>query len=209
MAELPVLYTFIRCPYAMRARMALIYAGIEFDAREVELSNKPPQLLKVSPKGTVPVLVFPDGTVLEQSMDIIRWAVQQHDPDGWTSYPEDIRAQIDHLILTNDSIFKDNLNHYKYPTRYPSDPNSAEFYRHECEKFINYLEDLLMGHDYLFGNTPSIADIALFPFVRQFSMVDPEWFLDAPYQRIQEWLFKISDSRIFEIAMQKVILWHE
>lgn len=209
MAELPILYTFLRCPYAMRARMALIYAGIDFNTREVDLSNKPAQLLKVSPKGTVPVLILNDGTVLEHSMDIIRWALQQNDPEGWTKYPDDIKEQIDRLVLINDSIFKDNLNHYKYPNRYPDDPNGAEFYRHECEKFINYLEDLLMGHDYFFGYTPSIADIALFPFVRQFSMVDPEWFLTAPYQRIQDWLFKLSNSKMFEQAMQKVILWQE
>lgn len=209
MAELPILYTFLRCPYAMRARLALIYAGIAYDAREVDLSNKPAALLKASPKGTVPVLILTDGTVLEQSMDIIRWAVAQNDPQGWLNYPAEVKQQIDNLIIINDRTFKDNLNRYKYPNRSLNDTNSTEFYRAECEKFVRYLEDLLLGHEYLFGNTPSIADIALFPFVRQFSMVDPEWFLTAPYQRIQEWLFHISDSAMFEQAMHKVTVWQE
>jgi len=195
--KLPVLYTLIRCPYAMRARLALAYAKINFEAREVDLKNKPAHLLKISPKGTVPVLLLPDNTVLEQSLDIMRWALPEFTTD----------AVMEALIAANDNSFTKSLNHYKYPNRYPDDPNSVQFYRSQCEDFLAPLEQRLAQTEFLFGDKLSLADLALFPFVRQFSIVDPDWFASAPYLQLRNWLATISSMELYNIAMLKHVLW--
>ena len=205
--NLPILYTFIRCPYAMRARLALAYAQIKYEPREVDLSNKPAHLLEISPKGTVPVLLLQDKTVLEQSLDIMRWALKQNDPQGLNDYPEEELADMENLITANDTKFTKDLNHYKYPNRYPDDPNNIEFYRANCAKFIRPLEQRLSETKYLFGDKLSLADFAVFPFVRQFSIVDPNWFASAPFPQIRDWLENISNSQIFETTMQKFAPW--
>jgi glutathione S-transferase len=188
----------------MRARLALAYAGIKYEAREVDLKNKPQHLLEISPKGTVPVLLLTNNTIIDQSLDIIRWAVKQHDPDGWIMLTADQSTQIDKLINRNDTEFTKLLNHYKYPTRYPDDPNSVAYYRSKCEEFLQALESKLQQTKYLFADKLSIADIALFPFVRQFSMVEPDWFSQSSYSKLQQWLLNITNSNIYEIAMQKL-----
>jgi glutathione S-transferase len=195
---LPILYSYRRCPYAMRARMALKYAGIEVEIREISLREKPVSMLQVSPKGTVPVLVLPEGTVLEQSLDIMQWALSQRDLDGWLSADE---TQMLDLIAENDGEFKCALDRYKYPARYTENVQGA--YRAQGEMFLNKLEARLMQTNYLFKNTITLADIAIFPFVRQFAAVDSAWFERAPYPKLKAWLEGLVNSALFVSIMQK------
>ena len=192
---LPILYSYRRCPYAMRARMALKLAGIDVEIREISLRDKPAHMLQVSPKATVPVLVLQDGTVIEQSLDIMHWALQQHALGANTS------ASADTLISENDTAFKQALDAYKYPERYPSKTQIQ--HRTEGEVFLQKLENLLLENVYLFSTTPSLADIAILPFVRQFAAVDPAWFETASYPKLQAWLNRLVESELFISVMEK------
>ena len=168
------LFSFRRCPYAMRARMALRYASVPVEIVEVSLKDKPAQMLALSPKGTVPVLNA-DGVVIDESLQIMRWALAQNDPDDWLLAGDSFAALwMEKLIEGNDQIFKSALNRYKYAERYPERPMEA--YRAEGALFLQKLDELLEGLDYLLADHPSLADIALLPFVRQFAHVDREWF---------------------------------
>ena len=195
------LYSFRRCPYAMRARMALRYSGVAVDIVEVSLKAKPAEMLALSGKGTVPVLSA-DGRVIDESLDIMRWALAQNDPQDWLLKDDPAgQAHIADLIESNDQTFKVHLNRYKYAERYPEQP--MEFYRAEGEVFLRQLEELLEGRDYLLAAHPSLADIALMPFVRQFAHVDREWFAQTPYVRLQDWLQRFLESDLFTGVMQK------
>lgn len=198
----PVLYSFRRCPYAMRARMALAYAGITCEMRDILLRDKPDHMLEISPKGTVPVLLLPDGTVLEESLDIMYWALDQNDPDGWRNI-DDKKSEA--LIHENDTSFKHALNLYKYPDRDTS--RSQQEYREAGEAFLQRLEDNLKESPYLLGGKVSIADIALFPFIRQFAGVDTEWFESASYPHLKKWLNSHLESDLFATAMTKYTPW--
>ncbi|VEG91774.1 glutathione S-transferase [Legionella spiritensis] len=198
-----ILYTFRRCPYAMRARMALYYAGIDVHIREVSLKNKPQAMLDVSPKGTVPVLVLPDGNVIDESVDIMRWALAQNDPDSW--YPDTLRQQSDSLIKINDNQFKPILDGYKYPQR--SEKQDPLYYREQAESYLKALDDQLSNTRYLVTNNMNIADVALFPFIRQFAMVDKRWFDKAPYPHLQAWLMSFQSSELFAAVMEKYQPW--
>jgi len=207
-----ILYTFRRCPYAIRARMALACAGIDFEVREVVLKHKPQQLLDASPKATVPVLIRDDGVVLDESMDIIHWALAVNDPAGWKDFSDDELAAMSELIEENDRVFKDHLDHYKYSDRFEA--ASKLEYREQGEVFLAKLEGMLMlgsfmkgTSSYLFGDRVSYADIAIFPFVRQFANVEPAWFRTAPYPRLREWLTDHLESRLFASVMQKYPAW--
>lgn len=195
------LYSFRRCPYAMRARMALRYSGVAVDIVEVSLKAKPAEMLALSSKGTVPVLSV-DGRVIDESLDIMRWALAQNDPQDWLlkadpQGPERIAA----LIEENDQAFKVHLNRYKYAERYPEQPMEA--YRAEGEVFLRKLDELLADRAYLLTDHPSLADAALMPFIRQFAHVDREWFAQTPYQRLQEWLQRFLESDLFTSIMKK------
>ena len=195
------LYSFRRCPYAMRARMALRYAGVPVEIVEVSLKNKPAQMLALSPKGTVPVLNA-DGVVIDESLQIMRWALAQNDPDDWMLAGDSFAALwMEKLIEGNDQIFKSALNRYKYAERYPEQPMEA--YRAEGALFLQKLDELLQGRDYLLAGHPSLADIALLPFVRQFAHVDREWFAQTPYVRLQVWLQRFLESDLFTSIMKK------
>ncbi|PYY68479.1 glutathione S-transferase [Pseudomonas jessenii] len=195
------LYSFRRCPYAMRARMALRYSGVAVDIVEVSLKAKPAEMLALSGKGTVPVLSA-DGRVIDESLDIMRWALAQNDPQDWLLKDDpDAAAQIAPLIEQNDQVFKLHLNRYKYAERYPEQP--MEVYRGEGEVFLRRLEALLEGRDYLLADHPSLADVALMPFVRQFAHVDREWFAQTPYLRLQAWLQRLLESELFTSIMKK------
>ncbi|EJM92014.1 glutathione S-transferase [Pseudomonas sp. GM74] len=195
------LYSFRRCPYAMRARMALRYSGVAVDIVEVSLKAKPAEMLALSGKGTVPVLSV-DGRVIDESLDIMRWALAQNDPQDWLLKDDpDAAAQIAPLIEQNDQVFKVHLNRYKYAERYPEQP--MEVYRGEGEVFLQRLEALLEGRDYLLADHPSLADVALMPFVRQFAHVDREWFAQTRYRRLQDWLQRFLESELFTSIMKK------
>jgi glutathione S-transferase len=195
------LYSFRRCPYAMRARMALRYCEVVVDIVEVSLKAKPVEMLALSSKGTVPVLNA-DGQVIDESLDIMRWAVARHDPQDWL-LKDDPQGQlaIEALIEENDQGFKVHLNRYKYAERYPQQPMA--FYRAEGEVFLRKLEELLEGRDYLLTDHPSLADVALMPFIRQFAHVDREWFAQTPYRRLQAWLQRFLESDLFTSVMAK------
>jgi glutathione S-transferase len=195
---LPILYSYRRCPYAMRARMALWVAKIQLEVREVSLRDKPAHLLQISPKGTVPVLQLPDSTVLEQSLDIMQWALAQNDPQGWLSADRDAMSR---LIAINDGDFKKALDRYKYPERYPE--QSQDFYRQQGEQFLQLLETALQQHRFLLGDAASMTDVAIFPFIRQFAAVDAEWFAGSAYGQLRVWLDGWLESALFADVMQK------
>ncbi|MCU0071201.1 glutathione S-transferase [Pseudomonas koreensis] len=191
------LYSFRRCPYAMRARMALRYSGVPVEIVEVSLKAKPAEMLAISPKGTVPVLDA-GGQVIDESLEIMRWALAQNDPDDWLLGGD---SRIAELIEANDQVFKIHLNRYKYAERYPEQPMEA--HRAEGALFLQKLDDLLEGREYLLANHPSLADVALLPFVRQFAHVDRDWFAQTPYVRLQAWLQQFLESELFTGIMKK------
>ena len=191
------LYSFRRCPYAMRARMALRYSGVPVDIVEVSLKAKPAAMLAISPKGTVPVLNA-GGRVIDESLEIMRWALAQNDPDDWLLAGD---SRIAELIEANDQGFKVHLNRYKYAERYPEQP--MEVYRAEGALFLQSLDELLTDRDYLLTDHTSLADVALLPFVRQFAHVDREWFAQTPYVRLQVWLQRLLESELFTSVMKK------
>jgi glutathione S-transferase len=198
---LPILYTFRRCPYAIRARLAIINSQIEVAMHEVELRNKPPALLACSPKGTVPVLVLPDGRVIDESLDIMRWALAIHDPGRWLGDSADLTPAMSALIAENDGPFKRNLDRYKYANRYPEQP--LEYHRAQAELFLDKLDNLLIASQYLCSNEITIADMAIMPFVRQLAAVDPGWFAQSRYARLRAWLDGLLQLPLFAAVMQK------
>jgi len=204
-ATLPILYSFRRCPYAIRARLAIARAQTPVELREVALRDKPEQLLTHSPKGTVPVLVLPDGRVLEQSLEIMHWALHQHDPDHWLPTSPEQQTACDALIAHNDDPFKTHLDHYKYAVRHPEHP--AEHYRQQGQQTLAALEARLCRHSGLVADPIGLADIALFPFIRQFAFVDKHWFDRAPYPQLQRWLQTLLDSALFATVMDKQRPW--
>jgi glutathione S-transferase len=197
----PILYSYRRCPYAMRARMALRYANIDVEIREITLREKPAHMLSVSPKGTVPVLVLASGQVLEQSLDIMDWALEQSDVHEWIIQDQEVQKLTANLIATNDGAFKQALDKYKYAIRFPESP--PDVYRASGEDFLRRLELLLQQNNYLCRKTISKADVAIFPFVRQFSMVDEDWFEAANFPALKVWLNGLLNSMLFEEVMQK------
>ena len=182
----PVLYSFRRCPYAMRARMALYSSGIVCELREVVLRNKPETMLALSPKGTVPVLLTCEGKVIDESLDIMLWALRQNDPEDWLSPQHGSLEGMLALIERNDFEFKDHLDRYKYPVRYEGVDTVQE--RTKGELFLQDLEQHLSKNSCLFGAKLSLADFAIAPFVRQFANVDKSWFDQTPYTGVQDWL---------------------
>lgn len=196
-----ILYSFRRCPWAMRARLALRYAGCPVEVREVSLKAKPAELLALSPKGTVPVLDTGER-VLEESLDIMRWALAFDDPQDWRLTNDPAGAlQADELIARNDSTFKAQVNLYKYAERYPR--FDREHYRREAEPWLAELEGLLTGRPYLLATHPSLADAALLPLMRQFAGVQPQWFAEAPYPRLRAWLQGWLESPLFQSIMAR------
>jgi glutathione S-transferase len=195
---LPLLYTFRRCPYAIRARLAIAVSGVAVEQLEVSLRDKPAAMLALSPKGTVPVLRLTDGTVLEESLDIMRWALAGGDPENWLQ--ADVSATND-LIATNDGSFKQALDRYKYAERHPE--KSRADHRADAETFLTRLDQQLVGQSFLFGNAISLADAAIFPFVRQCAGVDRDWFDRSPYARLRAWLVSWESSVLFERVMRR------
>lgn len=204
---LPILYSFRRCPYAMRARTALSVSGIAVEHREVVLRDKPAALLLASAKGSVPVLVLADGQVLAESWDIMLWALRYHDPNNWLGVNECHVTDAMALLQENDFVFKRALDRYKYPEKFPE--QSQSFYRAQGEEFLQQLQSRLSTHAYLLGDAITVADAALWPFVRQFAAVDAGWFGVAPYPQLRAWLKAFVASSLFVQVMQKMPPWQE
>ena len=201
----PVLYSFRRCPYAMRARLALRVSGHAVEHREIELKNKPDAMLQAWPKGTVPVLVLNDGAVLEQSLDIMRWALERHDPEAWLPTDEASRQDAGALIAQNDGDFKHHLDRYKYPHRY----ELADGFEHRAQAavFLGTLALRLAANAYLSGPHFSIADAAIAPFVRQFAHTDKAWFAQQDWPALAQWLAAFEASAAFAQVMEKHPVW--
>ncbi|NJM64882.1 MAG: glutathione S-transferase [Acaryochloris sp. RU_4_1] len=205
MPSYPILYSFRRCPYAMRARLALSISGQVCELREVVLRDKPPELLAISPKGTVPVLVVGDGSVLEESLEIMIWALQKKDPQGWLRPDHESMAMMQALIGECDGGFKYHLDRYKYPQRYAG--VDAQEHRGQGSQFLAQLNTQLETTPYLFGDRVSLADRAIAPFVRQFASCDRSWFNQQPWPKLQDWLTTFLDSEGFQQIMQKYPKW--
>ena len=205
MSQSPVFYTFRRCPYCMRAHMALDYAGIPLEIREVDLNNLPAEALAVSPHATVPSLVLDENNFMDESWDIMKWAVRQNDPDRWLGRNEEFLQDTEMLVETNDYSFKEDLEHYKYAERYPAHP--MEYYRQRGEAFLQELEDMLDDNRYLLASHITVADIAVLPFIRQFVMVDQDWFDKVPYPKLKAWLNSLLQTEWFKHASEKREIW--
>jgi glutathione S-transferase len=182
----------------MRARMALLVCGTVFELREIKLSAKPPEMIAASPKATVPVLVLPDGRVLDESLDIMRWALGTHDPAGWLAGDDTT------LIAANDGPFKHHLDRYKYADRHGSD---GDTHRAAALGHVERLEDRLTVQTYLSGSTFGLTDAAILPFVRQFAEVDRAWFDAQPLPRVHAWLAQYLDDPLFEAVMARFPMW--
>lgn len=196
----PILWTFRRCPYAMRARLAIQSAGVEVELREILLRDKPDAFLAASPKGTVPVVE--DGeTVIEESLDVMHWALAQNDPEAWLDMPD---PGLD-LIAQTDGPFKTALDRTKYAVRYPDVDVVEE--RHKAGTFLAMLESQLADTPYLFGDAPRLADMAILPFVRQFAHTDLNWFAAQPWPAVARWLEAFKTSDRFRKIMTKYPQW--
>ena len=201
----PILYSFRRCPYAIRARLAIRVSRVPVVLREVVLRDKPAALLLASAKATVPVLQLPDGRVLEQSLDIMRWALEQHDPQGWLGLHEQ-EAEARALIALNDGPFKQALDRYKYALRHAERPQGA--WRDDAvEMMLAPLNARLAHRPFLLRDTASLADMAIVPFIRQFAAVEPLWFDSAPLQPLQAWMNRIVSSELFDSVMGRFTAW--
>ncbi len=199
-----LLYSFRRCPYAMRARMALKASGANPEVREIILRDKPSQMLEASPKGTVPVLILQDGTIIDESLDIMFYTLEKNDPYNL------LACDIDHandLIKENDTEFKHHLDRYKYPNRYEN--TEAEHHKEFACKTLEKINKLLLKNNFILGDLATIADIALFPFIRQFAHVDKEWFFNNEYTALQNWLNYHLETPLFKSIMKKLKPWQQ
>lgn len=195
----PILYSFRRCPYAMRARLALAVSGTRYEMREISLRAKPAAMLTASAKGTVPVLVLPEGEVIDQSLDIMRWALTNCDPEGW------LERDDPSLISANDGSFKHDLDRYKYPDRHDAD---AHDHREHGLRFLRDLDARLSVSTFFGGAAWGMTDAAIVPFVRQFSGVDPDWFAAQRLPHLRRWLQGILGSGLFQSIMVRAPLWN-
>jgi glutathione S-transferase len=193
-----VLYSYVRCPYAARARLALIFAGINCQLREVDLAHKPAEMLQLSPKGSVPVLQLADGRVIDESLDIMHWATTF--TVGANLLPIDIDAQANmaELIRWLDNDF--SKQSFRYRFRLANDPHPPIYYRNQAEEFLSVLEAYLNQNRYIFGDSLSLGDLAVYPFLRSFVDVEPEWFVNTPYAHLHRWLALMSENKIVQQA---------
>lgn len=204
--DLPILYSFRRCPYAMRARLSLSSSGEKYLLREIVLRDKPAEMIAASPKATVPVLHLQTGEVIDQSLDIMRWTLARNDPEGWLSPNGGTLAEMEALIEECESAFKPQLDRYKYATRYGEDTDPL-FHREQACLYLNKLNARLENSAHLFGDEARLADFAIFPFVRQFANTDRAWFDAQTFKPLQEWLSNHLNSERFQKIMTKWPVW--
>lgn len=204
--NLPVLYSFRRCPYAMRARLGLVASQTKVELREILLRDKPEHMLTLSPKGTVPVLWLPDGSVIDESIDVMLWALRQRDPLGWLDLTAEQRVEADELVAQLDGPFKHHLDRYKYSNRYEN--CDSQEHLEACLSILDQWNERLRGHSYLLGAHAKYVDYALLPFVRQFRIADPLFFDQA--QRlacVRSWLNRYLESSFYNAIMPKFPQW--
>jgi glutathione S-transferase len=198
----PVLYSFRRCPYAMRARMAIILASVECELREVLLKNKPEEMLRISPKGTVPVLTF-NNQVIDESMDIINWVLQK-DSSKFFSYSITESEFSNYFIELFDKKFKYHLDRYKYASRYEKTNDDHQI---ECLKILLELDQYINSKPWIFGTIISLLDISILPFIRQCKIANPDWFQAQDFKKVINLLDYFESSNLFHIAMEKFDEW--
>jgi len=203
--DYPVFYSFLRCPYAMRARMGLYGAQVTVEFREIVLRDKPAHMVAISPKATVPVLQLPDHRVIDESFDIMLWALGKSDPQGWLPDDETLLVRLKQEVAALEHTFKHHLDRYKYPDRYPGE--NAMHNREAALAHLEIWEGRLAAHENLFADNVLLGDIAIFPFVRQFANVDRAWFDIAPIPNVRRWLNHHLDSELFHAIMLKQPLW--
>ncbi len=203
----PILYSFRRCPFAIRARLAIKYSAIRVELREVVLRDKPPALLQASAKATVPVLLLSDNQVVDESLDIMLWALRQHDPADWLMSEDGADDAMQDLISACDGPFKQALDRYKYADRHPQHP--IAWHRARAEFFLQMLEQRLKQSRYLLAARPTYADMAVLPFVRQFALVDRDWFNTSAYPATRCWLDRLLATPLFTAVMPKYPAWKE
>ena len=202
MIEHPILYSFRRCPFAIRARCALAYSRIGYYHREILLKERPSKLFELSSKGTVPILELKEGIILDESIDIMIWAISFRDDLGW--FENNKSSQLE-MIKINDNDFKYWLDKYKYHSRHPE--KSKEYYRGKCSVIIDKYENIFKGSKFLFGEKCSLSDVAIFPFIRQFSFVNKIWF-QGSFKRTNQWLNFFIESDEFNFIMKKYYVWN-
>lgn len=206
MSNTPVLYSYDQCPYCLRARLALKYAKQKIILRGVELDNLPAEARAVSSHATVPSLVFGDNEYLDESWDIVKWALQQQDPDNWLGKDSEYLQEAEMLVEINDHSFKDDLEHYK------KQPGEAEhprdYYRQRGEEFLEELNDMLEDNSFLLASHITVGDIAVLPFIRKFAAVDKDWFDKAPYPKLQQWLAAMTATKLFKETDIQHQIWH-
>lgn len=203
----PILYSFRRCPYAMRARLAIAASGTTVQLREVVLRDKPDAMIEASPKATVPVLVLIDGTVIDESWDVMVWALSQADPEGWWPKDASLRSEIETLVVTNDGPFKAALDRYKYPNRYENETISEVDQRAIAVEHLRPLDARLQRQKWLLRDRATLADFAILPFVRQFAHVDRAWFDAQSWPHLRDWLDRFLASDRFAAIMRKHPQW--
>lgn len=201
-----ILYSFRRCPYAIRARMALSYSCVAVEVREVSLRDKPAELIKISSKATVPVLVLSDKKIIDESLDIMLWSLSLADPGGWLhEIDEQFNLSQIQLIKENDQDFKPLLDDYKYADRFTD--HTQQTYRDRTIPFLNKLEHRLLNQRYLMDDCMRLVDVALFPFIRQYAFVDKDWFDDAHFPNVAIWLNRFLNHDLFKRVMYKQAVW--
>ena len=201
----PILYTFRRCPYAMRARLAIKASGVIVEIREVKLKNKPEELLNISPKATVPVLYISSKKIIEESLDIMKWALEINDPLKLLKQEKLNRIEVHNTLNNLENDFKQNLDRYKYSSRF--DQPNPELYRDKNLKILNQFNNLLQHNKGIYSSHLSLLDYAIFPFVRQFRNVNSVWFDSLELKFLKSWLYELIDSDEFSSKMKKNLIW--
>ena len=201
----PILYTFRRCPYAMRARLAIKASGVIVEIREVKLKNKPEELLNISPKATVPVLYISSKKIIEESLDIMKWALEINDPLKLLEQEKLNRIEVHNTLNKLENDFKQNLDRYKYSSRF-NQPN-PELYRDKNLKILNEFNNLLQHNKGIYSSHLSLLDYAIFPFIRQFRNVNSVWFDSLELKFLKSWLYELIDSDEFSSIMKKNLIW--
>ncbi len=204
-SDLPILYSFRRCPYAMRARLAVASSGQSCALREVVLRDKAEEFLQTSPSATVPTLKTPEGNVIDESLDIMIWALSRNDPEGWLAPEQGSLDDMLELIYQSDGDFKTALDRYKYSTRYEGADSAVE--KAKAADFLQELDNRLQNSSYLFGDRITLADMAIAPFVRQFANVDRDWFDTQDWPHLLRWLDGFLKSDRFNAIMDKYPRW--
>ena len=187
--------------------MALKYAGLDVELREVDPNDMPEEAIRILSNATVPLLVQDDGSYIDESWDIVKWALEQNDPDHWFGEGKEHLIDAEILIETNDFSFKEDLDHYE-DADHPAE-HTENYYRERCEEFIEELEEMLSEHRYLLSDSLTLADIGVLPFVRLFSRVDEDWFAEAPYPKVRHWLQSLISSELFQVVNQQHDLWQK